>query len=135
MNHGGGKYGPREDDELKREVRSELQAGHATRAEEWVEPEPPGDDQPEATWAPAGRPSPEHGPDADQLELRSDLARHLARSEFPAWRDQLPADLASRYAPQPLADLVAQLPADVEFHQVGDIARALGLPDETRGGG
>ena len=52
----GGKYGSREDDALKREVRSELQAHRATRAEEWLEPEPPGEDEPEATWAPEGRP-------------------------------------------------------------------------------
>src|SRR6266702_3328584 len=52
----GGTHGPREDDALKREVRSELQAHRATRSEEWLEPEPPGEDEPEATWAPEGRP-------------------------------------------------------------------------------
>jgi hypothetical protein len=47
----GGMHGPRKDDALKREVRSELLANRATRAEEWLEPEPPGEDEPEATWA------------------------------------------------------------------------------------
>src|SRR2546429_986404 len=51
-----GTHGPREDDALKREVRSDLQAHRETRAEEWLEAEPPGEDEPEATWAPAGRP-------------------------------------------------------------------------------
>ena len=37
-----GTHGPREDDALKREVRSELQAHRATRAEEWLEPRAPG---------------------------------------------------------------------------------------------
>jgi hypothetical protein len=130
----GGTHGPHADDALKKEVRSELRAGHATR-EEWHEPEPPGEDQPEATWALAGRPSPDRGPDADLLELRSDLARHLDRAVFPARRGRLLATLARRHAPQPLADLVAQLPARATFRNVGDVARALGLPAETRGGG
>jgi hypothetical protein len=135
MSESSGKHGPREDEELKREVRDELQAGHATRAEESYEPEPPGEDEPEATWAPAGRPSPDTGPDADLLELRSDLARSMTRAEFPARRDQLLTAMADHHAPQPLADLIARLPGDIEFHQFGDIARALGLPDETRGSG
>jgi hypothetical protein len=73
-----GTHGPREDDALKREVRSELQAHRATRAEEWLEPEPPGEDEPEATWVLEGRPgATPPGEDWETIELRSNLARHL----------------------------------------------------------
>lgn len=134
MSQAGGTHGPHADDELKREVRSELRAGRATRGAEWQEPEPPGEDQPEATWALAGRPSPAGGPDADLLELRSDLARNLDRAAFPAGRRQLLAALAGHHAPRSLSDLVGRLPRHVTFRNVGDVARALGLPAETRGG-
>lgn len=133
MNHVSGTHGPHKDDALKRDVRSELRAGRSTRTEEWHEPEPPGDDQPEATWAPSGRPSPDGGPDADLLELRSFLARHLGRQVFPADRRRLLATLARGNAPPPLPDLVAGLPDDgTTFASVGDVARALGLPMESR---
>ena len=76
----GGKYGSREDDALKREVRSELQAHWATRAEEWLEPEPPGEDESEATWAPEGRPGgTPPGEDWDTIEGRF-LSEHTALS-------------------------------------------------------
>ena len=50
MTQSGGTHGRVQDDARKRDTRSEVRAGRATRAEEWLEPEPPGDDQPEATW-------------------------------------------------------------------------------------
>jgi hypothetical protein len=37
-----GTHAPREDDALRQDVRSELPAHRATRAGEWLEPEPPG---------------------------------------------------------------------------------------------
>lgn len=132
MNNGSGTHGPHKDDALKRDVRSELRAGRSTRTEEWHEPEPPGDDQPDATWAPSGRPSPDGGPDADQLELRADLARQLGPESFPADRRRLLATLARRNAPPPLPDLVAELPDGRTFGSLGDVARALGLPMESR---
>ncbi|HLH57587.1 MAG TPA: hypothetical protein VKV33_00410, partial [Streptosporangiaceae bacterium] len=94
-----GKFGPREDDALKKEVRGDLQAGRATRSEEWREPEPPGEDQPEATWAPAGAfRDAAADEERDQIELRSALARHLDRHAFPAGRDHLVETLESHQA-------------------------------------
>ena len=93
----GGTHGPREDDALKREVRSELQAHRATRAEEWLEPQPPGEDEPEATWAPEGRPGgTPPGESWETIELRSDLARHLDRTAFPATRGTSSAASSTR---------------------------------------
>ncbi|HEY7430003.1 MAG TPA: DUF2795 domain-containing protein [Streptosporangiaceae bacterium] len=128
-----GKYGPREDDALKREVRSELQANRATRAEEWLEPQPPGEDEPEATWAPEGRPGgTPSGEDWDTIELRSDLARHLDRAGFPATKARLLETLASHQAEQRLVDLLAPLPDNVTFANMGELLRALGIPIEHR---
>jgi Protein of unknown function (DUF2795) len=129
----GGKYGPREDDALKREVRSELQAHRATRAEEWLEAEPPAEDEPEATWAPEGRPGgTPPGESWDTIELRSDLARHLDRTAFPATRERLLEILAAHQAEQRLLDLVSPLPEDATFANLGEVLRALGMPFEER---
>jgi hypothetical protein len=130
-----GTHGPREDDALKREVRSELQAHRATRAEEWLEPEPPGEDEPEATWAPSGRPGgTPPGEDWETIELRSDLARHLDRTAFPATRTRLLETLQAHQAEQRLLDLVSPLPGGATFANLGELLRALGLPIEERPG-
>lgn len=132
MTHGGGTHGPRQDDALKRETRSEVQAGRATRSEEWREPEPPGEDQPEAVWAPEGRPGgtfPEQ--DVASVQLRSDLARHLDRTAFPANREHLLETLAVHHAPDQLLELVSALPEGAVFAGFGEVVRALGLPVES----
>ena len=128
-----GTHGPREDDELKREVRSELQAKRATRAEEWLEPEPPAEDEPEATWAPAGRPgATPPGEDWETIDLRSALAAHLERAAFPAARPKLLDTLMAHQAEQRLLDLVSSLPGRARFASLADLLRALGLPIEQR---
>jgi len=128
-----GTHGARQDDALKREVHSELQAKRATRAEEWLEPEPPGEDEPEAEWAPAGRPGgTPPGEDWDTIELRSALAAHLERAAFPAGRQKLIDTLTAHQAEQRLLDLVSSLPEDATFANFGELARALGLPVEHR---
>jgi hypothetical protein len=53
MERGNSKHGPRDDDALKDEMRGYLQANRPTRAEEWRDPEPPADDDPDIT---IGRP-------------------------------------------------------------------------------
>jgi hypothetical protein len=132
----GDMHGRHQDDALKREIQSELRANRATRLQEWREPEPPGDDQPEATWPLAGRPGdPERGYDPELIELRSELARHLGRAVFPGRRAALLAIMAANNAPPKLIDLARTLPADVRFNEFGDVARALGLPVESRRSG
>ena len=130
-----GTHGPREDDALKREVRSELQAHRATRAEEWLEPEPPGEDEPEATWVLEGRPgATPPGEDWETIERRSNLARHLDRTAFPATRAHLLQTLTGHQAEQRLLDLVSALPESATFASLGELLRALGLPVEHRPG-
>ena len=124
-----GTHGPREDDAIKRQDRSELQA----HGEEWPEPESSGEDEPEATWAPEGRfAGTLPGEDWQAIELRSDLARHLDRAAFPATRAHLLQTLAAHQAEQRLLDLVSPLPGDTTFASLGELLRALGLPMEER---
>jgi hypothetical protein len=51
MERGNSKHGPRQDDALKDELRGTLQAKRPTRAEEWRDPEPPADDDPDVLTA------------------------------------------------------------------------------------
>lgn len=89
------KVNPKQDDDLKREVESELRAGHQTRAEEFREPEPAGDDQPTPT-----------GPE----NLRTEVARHLGRGIYPVDRDRMLELMRTNHAPDRLIDRVRQLP-------------------------
>ena len=124
-----GTHGPREDDAIKRQDRSELQA----HGEEWPEPESTGEDEPEATWAPEGRfAGTPAGEDWEAIELRSDLARHLDRTAFPATRARLLETLEGHQAEQRLLYLVSPLPGGATFASLGELLRALGLPMEER---
>jgi hypothetical protein len=122
-----GTHGPAEDDAIKRQDRGELQA----HGEEWPDPESSGES--EAIWAPEGRfaaiPS---GEDWEAIELRSELARHLDRTAFPATRGHLLKHLAAHQAEQRLLDLVSSLPDGARFGNLGELLRALGVPVEER---
>lgn len=51
MERGSAKHSPREDDALKHELRGTLQGNRSSRAEEWRDPEPPADDDPDVPTA------------------------------------------------------------------------------------
>jgi hypothetical protein len=126
-----GTHGPAEDDAIKRQDRSELEA----HGEEWPEPESAGDDATDTTWASQGRFAGTPGwEDWEAIELRSDLARHLDRATFPATRAHLLETLTAHAADQRLLDLVSSLPGRERFASLAELLRALGLPVETRAG-
>jgi hypothetical protein len=128
-----GTHGPRQDDALKSELRSELRANRPTRAEEWREPEMPAEDEPEADQAFESRV--EEAPpreDWEAIERRSNLARHLDRHAFPGNRAHLAEILAVNRADQRLLDLVSSLPDGVTFANFHELLEALGMPIEER---
>ncbi|MDD4865756.1 MAG: hypothetical protein PHQ28_01075 [Mycobacterium sp.] len=51
MERGNAKHGPREDDELKHELGGTVRGNRPSRAEEWRDPEPPADDDPDVPTA------------------------------------------------------------------------------------
>ncbi len=123
-------HGPAEDDQIKRQDRTELQE----HGEEWPDLEESDEFPDQGSWAPearfAGAPD---GPDFQAIELRSELARHLDRTTFPATREQLMRTLMERQAEQPVLDLVTALPPRTTVDDVGELIRAVGLPVEERG--
>jgi hypothetical protein len=49
MERESAKHNPREDEQLKHELRGTLQGNRASRAEEWRDPEPSAEDDPAVT--------------------------------------------------------------------------------------
>ena len=123
------KTGPLHDDEMKAEMQGELKADRATRAEEDRELQPSGEDQPEASRAPDGslHGGTPPGMDGEDVELRSDLARHLGPAAYPADRTVVLDTLRENDAPERLVDMARGLPEGEEFRNVQDVARALGI--------
>lgn len=122
-------HGPAEDDHIKRQDRTEL-LDHGL---EWPDPEESGLWPNQGIWAPEARfTGASAWPDFRAIEMRSELARHLNRTTFPARREQLLQTLTDRQAEQPVLDLVSALPARTLVDNVGELTRAVGLPVEER---
>jgi hypothetical protein len=123
------KHGPAEDDLIKRQDRTEIQ----DHGEEWPDPQESGVWPDQGSWAPEARfASAPEGPDFRAIGLRSELARHLDRTTFPATREQLLRTLMDRQAEQPVLDLASALPPRVTVDSVGELFRAAGRRVEAR---
>ncbi|WP_436775898.1 DUF2795 domain-containing protein [Yinghuangia sp. YIM S09857] len=126
VERGSDKHGPRLDDAMKAEVEGQVRSGHSTRAEEWHEPEPEGEDQ-RGTYSRGGpEPGAVEGLEPELVELRSELASHLDRRTFPADRAALERVLAEHHAPGPLVDAVHdRLPEGRSYHSVDEAVVAM----------
>ena len=124
-----GTHGPAEDDAIKRQDRQELQE----HGDEWPDEDAPDEGEPDAVWAEEGRFAGEPpGEDWLGIELRTELARHLYRADFPVTRARLLDTLTVEGADQRLLDRVSALPVHARYASLRGLVRALGLPDEHR---
>ena len=118
------------EDELAEEPEDEL----AEEPEEELEEEPEDETEREAVWAPAARLSESPGSeDFAAVELRSDLARHLDRSEWPVTGGRLLEILTERNAGDRLVELAGTLPKGQRYASLSELLRALDLEPEERG--
>jgi hypothetical protein len=124
------KHGPRLDEELGREVEGMLRGTGPTHVEEWRDPEPVGDDQPPVGVAQGRDGGAPDGMDQADLDRRADLAAALGRAVFPADAATLRARLAADSAPDDLLGVLAGLPGDRPYQNIGEVWAALGLPAE-----
>jgi Protein of unknown function (DUF2795) len=125
MERGSDKVNPRVDAELEQETQG-LQRGAPvdSRAEDFRKQEEGGEDQP----APDARPEVE-----TQAEARSELARHLEPSAFPADRQALLAAAEEQHATEAVLGLLKQLPEDRTFQNIEEVWETLGGdPDPPR---
>ena len=127
------KHNPRLDEELEHEMQGMLRAERSTRAEEWRDVEPSGEDQPNVDAAPdstlvGGTPV---GMYPDAIVARAELARWLVRHDFPNDRAGLVEAARGHFAPDAVIAELERLPEGQTFERIGDGVRALGYPTET----
>jgi hypothetical protein len=123
------------DEEMAHEVQGHLQGrGAGGRAQEWREPEPAGDDQPNPGWIPGGtRPGGAPGDlTADEAEARSELGRYLELSALPGDRAALLRTARDNQAPDGVLDELDRLPPDQTFETVNQVWAALGHTNENQ---
>jgi hypothetical protein len=133
VERGSDKVSPREDEQRKHETEGLVRSGHSTHAEEWKDPEPVGEDQPDADLAPDGTLHggiPE-GMTADDVEGRAELASYIGREAYPMVREQVINLVIDNNAPDRVVSLVRRLPAGREFHNANEVWSALGGNVET----
>jgi hypothetical protein len=121
MQRGSDRLSVRRDDEMKHELQGLLRSGHPTRVEEWHDPEPAADDDPDI----ASGPVPLRGSLGADDQLSVEFARHLGRSIFPATRRELLHTLNERHAPARLIDLVSELQTHGTYRSAQDVVGAL----------
>ncbi|HVE99659.1 MAG TPA: DUF2795 domain-containing protein [Mycobacteriales bacterium] len=131
----GTKHGFRIDDAMDHETESLQRGGHESRADESREMEPAGEDQPMANPVLMGdaRPVEESGPALphDAVEARSELARHLRISAFPADRETLLAVARDENAPASVLGMLERLPWSADtYENTQAVWVALGGPVE-----
>ena len=133
MTQQSGPVSPREDEQLAHETEGLVRSGHPTRVEEFRDPEPAGEDQPtgdEHLMGPGREPGTAPGLTNEDVDLRSEIARFLDRAALPGRRDDLVESARQNQATDHVVELLQSLPADQEFGNVQDVARALGLGTE-----
>ncbi|WP_433532469.1 DUF2795 domain-containing protein [Micromonospora sp. CA-263727] len=135
MDRGSSKHAPRVDEQMSQEV-SGLVQGPGTggsRVDESRVPEPAGEDQPEATTAPAGdlRSGTPQGMTSEDVEARSRLGRFITMTALPGDRTTLLANARDNEAPADVLAALERLPADTSYQTVSEVWAALGHRNET----
>lgn len=135
MHRDSSKHGPRLDEAMKSETEAITRSGRESRAEEWNEAEPSAEDQPAVSLIPGGQPAggAPPGMDADDVAGRSELARWLQPSVFPADRERLLQSASETQAPDAVTRLLAGLPSDTSYQNVQEVWQALGGGTEDAG--
>jgi len=134
MERGNAKHSPRVDEELAQEVDGIVKGSGGGRVEEYREPEPRGDDQPEPSLVPEGDPGSgaPKGMTPEEVELRSRLGRFVNRSVLPADRDGMRRVAQENEAPDDVLAEIDRLPGGVQFRTVSEAWAALGHRNETQ---
>ena len=132
MDRGSSKHGPQLDEQMAHEVRGIVQGGVNSRADEANDPEPAGEDQPDATWEGAGARTGGAPPGMtyEEVERRSRLGRYIPRTSLPGDREDLLAGASELNAPDDILDLLGQLPPDQDYATVSQVWAALGFHNE-----
>ncbi|MFE1248519.1 DUF2795 domain-containing protein [Streptomyces sp. NPDC058735] len=127
MQRGSDRLSVHRDDEMKHELRGLLRSGHPTRSEEWHDPEPTAEDDPEVASGPV---TPSRAPTSLE-SVRLELARILGRRAFPASAGELVRALRGHQARDALVEDLERLPHRERYGTVQELAEALVRVRET----
>src|SRR3954451_21395383 len=110
-----------------------IRSRHTTRAEEWRDPEPVAEGEPDIDAVPTGTyiGGTPVGMDADAVEARAELARWLDRADFPSSGAGLVEAALDHRAPDAVVAELQRLPEGETYERIGDVVRALAYPTET----
>ncbi|MFZ5850453.1 MAG: DUF2795 domain-containing protein [Actinomycetota bacterium] len=125
---GSDKHGPRTDEALRGETEGLTRAGRSTRAEEWHDPEPAAEGDPEVDRVPGISLSGGTQPGLSEADVagRSEVARFLGTDAFPASGEQLAQVAARNGAPDAVLDLLRGLPGGRRYTTVAEVWQAAG---------
>jgi hypothetical protein len=134
MERASDKHGPRVDEQMAHETEGTTRAGKATHVEEWRDPEPSGEDQPDVDRAPGetlvgGTPP---GMTEADVELRSEVASSLGKDVWPATGAALRERAQDARAPDRVQSVLARLDPAVTYRNVQEVWTALGGGVERR---
>jgi len=128
MQRGSDRLSVHRDEEMKHELRELLRSGHPTRTEEWHDPEPTADDDPEL----AGGPVTPGRTRASVETVRLELGRLLGRTAFPAGPRELGVLLRDKHAPDVLVESLERLPHKARYTTAHELAEAVVRVGERR---
>lgn len=134
IERGSDKHGAMLDDQLAGEVEGLVRSGHSTHAQEWKDPEPSAEDQPDADLNPDGTLTggTAAGVDSSDIEGRSELAQALGKEVWPADAAALLAKAEEASAPDRVIDELRRLPEGQQFANVQEVWSALDGGREER---
>ncbi|MGY5046221.1 DUF2795 domain-containing protein [Streptomyces sp. 900105755] len=122
MQRGSARLNVHRDEEMKHELQGLLRSGHPTRTEDWNDPEPPAEDDPEVY---RGALMPGTGEQPAPESVRLELSRYLTRHDFPAAARELAGLLGRRNAPDTLVERVSRLPRSATYGSLLALAEAV----------
>ncbi|MER7891385.1 DUF2795 domain-containing protein [Micromonospora sp. NPDC094482] len=135
MERGNSKHGPRIDEQMSQEVAGLVQGPGTggSRVDESRVPEPAGEDQPEATTAPAGelRSGAPKGMSSQDVERRSRFGRFITMTALPGDREALIANARNNEAPDDIIADLERLPEGTRYQTISEVWAALGNKNET----
>ena len=128
MERGSDKHSPRADDELAHEVQGMMKAGRSTHMEEWNDPEPSGEDQPDVDRDPGAtlQGAVPDGMTPDDVERRSALAQALGKDVYRATGAALVERARENDATEDVLRTLEQLPSNQTFENMQDVWMTLG---------
>ncbi|MEU7057740.1 DUF2795 domain-containing protein [Streptomyces sp. NPDC046197] len=121
MQRGSDRLSVHRDEEMKHELQGLLRSGHPTRSEEWHDPEPTADDDPEVWRGPVAPLDPR----MSLAAVRVELARYVGRGDFPASPADLGRIAGRKNAPDPVIEALEGLPRKARYTNLEELAEAV----------